>query len=530
MSRGLVSFMAGLGGGYLKAREKGANDERQARMDQMQQDRHNAWMSDQDEQKAGKRVMQDAMRPVEMQSGGGGALRSDAMDNRDVGLPENQALPNAGLSQQAYRVGGKSYATMQDATTATQQANSPDAQNQRVVQAYQMMGKPMEALSMQNAVVDSKLKALGLSKAEADMANEIFNKKVSDGLSSAATWQEGAAKLLTDTQVGGLSGITVSPVASADGKTIAFVGVGDDGAKKTLLELPNSPDGKLKFLQQVARVPIGTQMSFLTEQMKRDLEDRKVAADELRAGAAVQTAATGEKRLGLLEARMTGGGGGRGGGGTSAPGVMPSPMEGFDSKKAFSVATEQAITEFGQGVNGKPATPEQISRRATEIYRGLEAEFGKSGTNILGAQAFAKSARDAQTPAQIEALRQKGSVAGLTDEQMAKIDPRFAPPKAAEPTPAVGAAQPAQPKPGRKPITYVTMPGNPSEKQAQRMAAAKTEQQQRTEQALAAAKSAAQEAIDSKDMFKAEAVQQMAGFGLMKAEEKAAVRRVVFGK
>jgi hypothetical protein len=153
------------------------------------------------------------------------------------------------------------------------------------------------------------------------------------------------------------------------------------------------------------------------DEKKLEIEQQKADAADKKTEAYMQS----------LLGRASGGGsgGGRVRGGQTVAGGMPSPMEGFDSKKANAVAMDQAVAELS--VQGeKPPTAQAIAKRATEIYRALEGEFQRTGSAQVVAQGFANSAARITTPAEMQVLFQQGQAAGLTPAQMASIDPRFA--------------------------------------------------------------------------------------------------------
>lgn len=174
-----------------------------------------------------------------------------------------------------------------------------------------------------------------------------------------------------------------------------------------------------------------------------NLNERKTAVAERQADIA-------ERRLGALEARQNGGGGGGGGraaAGGDTPQGLPDPMAGFDSKKAYATAAEMAAKE--SELAGKPATPQQIAARTTEIYRSLESEFQTSGLKNLALQGFERSAQKVQTPQELSALYQRGLAGGLTPDDMVAIDRRFAEVARAA-KPATGGNQGAAPAPSAR--------------------------------------------------------------------------------
>lgn len=173
--------------------------------------------------------------------------------------------------------------------------------------------------------------------------------------------------------------------------------------------------------------------SWSQNEFKNNLDARKTAVSERQADIA-------ERRLGALEARANGGGsggGGRGGGGRGeADAPSFNPLGNFDSKKAQAVAFEQAAAAVD--AKGQPLSPQDQGKRAQEIYRSMEDAFATENTRRQRATVFRAEARNATTPEEIEAVRQRAAASGYTAEEMAALDKRFAP-KA----PAAGAGAPA---------------------------------------------------------------------------------------
>lgn len=148
--------------------------------------------------------------------------------------------------------------------------NSKDAQNERIAGALRGNGKIERAVSMENSMLDQQAKRLGLDSAQAQFADEQFNRKLNDTFASVPDWKEAGAKVLSETQVGGLAGVTVVPKISADGKTVEFMGTKEGAEPRKLASFPNSDEGKAKFLAQAMRAPLATKVGFLVEGFRAD--------------------------------------------------------------------------------------------------------------------------------------------------------------------------------------------------------------------------------------------------------------------
>ncbi len=121
-------------------------------------------------------------------------------------------------------------------------------------------------------------------------------------------------------------------------------------------------------------------------------------------------------------------------------------MSDFDPKQARKAAMDQAIEEAknNPGKDGAPVSEKQISSRAQAIYGGLRDAAATDNSSRQRAVVFSKAARVAKTPEEIEAVRARALQSGYTSQEMASLDPRFAPkqPPAKPATPFIAAAQP----------------------------------------------------------------------------------------
>lgn len=134
-----------------------------------------------------RQALVDAARPVAVQEGAGGMIKPDSMDNRDVGLPENAELPNGGLSLANYSVGGKTFTDRAPADAAAAGLNAPDAVATRQAQALRAGGKPMEALSLDNAVTTQKQAAAKFTADQMKRARELQEEGYLDAAKAART-------------------------------------------------------------------------------------------------------------------------------------------------------------------------------------------------------------------------------------------------------------------------------------------------------------------------------------------------------
>jgi hypothetical protein len=464
----MASFLAGMGGGYLKAREKTAQDERQAKQDAWQGELQGRQRSEWQEADNLKSDLKRAAEPVSTGSvvtdaAGSSAFTKDA--DAATMLADMSSAKNSGTAtQNATRVVDSVYTDPAKADEATKLATTPEAQNTRIVDAYKRSGQADKALTMQAAMRQGEL-------GDIQLANTKFQQRIGDWMGGGF---DGFRDGLNGFEAGPFKGKKIDFSISADGKTRSVVAIGPDGQPQpTGLVVPNSNEGlyQLGYILDKSVTP-EQRLKMHREEKKQDLEEQKVklAEDKLVAQEKLWT-----WRMGGGTGSTGGGGGssgGRAGGPQAAAAGLPSPMEGFDSKKANAIAMDQAVAELSQ--QGKnPPTGQEIAKRSIEIYRALESEFRATGESASLAGNFRALAGFAKTPEQLKAVISKAQAAGLTPEQMAAIDPRFAqlaqpaqqPGKTAANPFADGASVAAKPAPAAptKPKTKAIEPQGPAE-------------------------------------------------------------------
>lgn len=243
--------------------------------------------------------------------------------------------------------------------------------------------------------------AAALASGDLDAVKEFYNEFVPDGAR------------VTDVKRGA-GGELVIQRESLDGRALPAYTMKDTGQLLSVLNSFNDPMALYSWSQN---------------EFKNNIDARKTAVAERQADIA-------ERRLGALEARANGGGGGSGGGRAAAGGDTPQafdPLANFDSKKAQAVAFEQAAAAVDD--KGRPLSPQEQGKRAQELYRSMEDAFATENTRRQRATVFRAEARNATTPEEIEAVRQRAAASGFTAEEMAALDKRFAPKAPAAGTP-----------------------------------------------------------------------------------------------
>lgn len=291
--------------------------------------------------------------------------------------------------------------------------------------------------SVGESLADSgRLLAFKASKGKADPA-EILQyaerlQKVSDeGYSKALHLAQSGAPLEKVIEQFNQTGkVKLDPAAVVSDQMVP----GDDGMPARVIKVrdqngnvhPINALSELNAIGQAERYFNTFDKNRTFKLKERELEEVKIRNAETKAELA-------SMRAGLAAAR---GGGGGGRGAADATPQAFDPLANFDSKKAQAVAFEQAAAAVDD--KGWPLSPQEQGKRAQQIYRSMEDAFANENIRRQRATVFRAEARNATTPEEIEAVRQRAAASGYTAEEMAALDKRFAP-KA----PAAGAGAPA---------------------------------------------------------------------------------------
>lgn len=188
-NKNLLALAAGLGAGYMNAGRQAKADKAAEEDRAMRKATFDAQQEELARQKAERLSLADAARPVAVEAGAGGQLRPPTMDNRDVGLPENQGMPNGGLADAAYRVGTQSFVDQGSANDAAAAANKPEAVNQRMAQAYRASGSPEKAMTLENATLQQQGARVGLEASQLNLEEakrQKFKRIKEEGIIDAA--------------------------------------------------------------------------------------------------------------------------------------------------------------------------------------------------------------------------------------------------------------------------------------------------------------------------------------------------------
>lgn len=241
MGQGLASFAAGFGGGYLGAQRQAKLDEERQQDRSMRQQEFDARMGEVAQAKNLRISLADAAAPRTTQEGsvvGGEGNREfysdpskvtpQMLEDRRIESEMRNEVPGAkpiSLSdvKPGYGVSAGSRGQITTEKPNLAELNTPEARRARQVEAYDAAGKPAEAITLSNAVMDNKQKV----QAQADNA---MQRKI-----HSFNTPEEMTNFITEYPHDNMGGkLKASVVRSPDGKMWSVVGETADGEKINL--------------------------------------------------------------------------------------------------------------------------------------------------------------------------------------------------------------------------------------------------------------------------------------------------------
>lgn len=414
----MASFLAGMGGGYLKAKDKALEDERRAKQDAWQEEVQGRQRKEWESKDRLDADLKDAVTPVAVEQPND-VLKDD--DGNDM-----PAVP-------AFRAGTKRYATMEEATKAAGELNTPEAQNTRVLDAYKRSGQLDKALTMQTAMRQGEL-------GDMQLANAKFQQRIGGWMGSGF---DGFRDGLNGYEGGPFKGKKVDFIPSEDGKTRSVVSIGPDGQPKpTGLVVPNSNEGlyQLGYILD-ERVTPADRLKMHRDEKKLEIEQQKADAADKKTEAYMQS----------LLGRASGGGsgGGKAAGGQVAAGGLN--MDALDKQLAPLFATEDPTTG-AKSVNAQGlmavrqlalAMPSAARGDATgaalEAYNAYTVALQKAGGDQAKAVTLIQQALRPTPPA----ASQPGQTQATAEQPGKTVKSPFADDK---PAPAAEKPKPVEPK------------------------------------------------------------------------------------
>jgi hypothetical protein len=457
---GILAFLAGAGTGAMRGMQM--REDRDAREEDRawQREQRDRTRKQQGEEDGLRTSLRDAARPIAMTEGAGGMVRPDTMDNRDVGLPENQGQPNDGLMPMAYRVGSQQFADRGAAQVAVDQQNKPEAVNQRVVAAYRGAGQFDKAAQIESSDRQAEMQKMQLADAK-------WRRDLGTALQGG---HAGLAKLATSSEGGILAGQKVQLIPSADGATVSYGVLGEDGKATPVPGLPafsNDERGvtQAAFMLDKAITPEARMAHYQQQddrKQKRDdravdvgFKEKELSIRERESNSRVELNAARAENMALRAAARSGSGGGGKGGSADEQGPNFNPLSDFDPKQARKGAMDQALKEAE--ASGKPVSEGEIAKRAQGIYGAMRDAAMADNTNRHVRDTVASAMRQAKDPAayaatyakaqQVASPEQLASWGFKAPAQAGGARPAAAPAAAAPAAQRAATAAPAQAAP-----------------------------------------------------------------------------------
>lgn len=424
MSRGMVAFLAGMGGGYLKGREQARRQEMEDEDRAAAKENRDFIKAERDRVTATRNRLADAAAPVTMQSV---LEKPDYADNRDVGQPGVELIDTG-----ARRVGQQTFAPgqMEQAAAALAEANKPGAAAARQADVLAASGDPVGAQSLRAGLRQEKLGDLQLDEAQRTALNRQFEESLGP-LSS----HEAIADTVSNSGIGGAGKLRAVP--SADGKKVGYVMIGADGKETpTAYSFDNTPQGMLEAKLAVSKLtPTSQKLDYLFKKWSDERATAKEARDAENDKARLDLERRKVDILGMRAATAAGGAS------EAAPIWDKSADEFLKSRYTVKDPETQAVTVDGAGL-----------QFAKTIALGVSRSNGGDTTLALG-KAFEVDtklrAAAKNDPQKLAELRQQylAAVAGGRPAPAADA-PAPAPAPAAIPPQRMVAPPPAPAAPG----------------------------------------------------------------------------------
>lgn len=293
MSKGLIDFAAGLGSGYLTARQR---TEDQARIDEdrtMRKQEFDARMEELNSGKQQRISLANAAAP----------LKVTEVTDIDPNNPSAPRKTSYSLSD------GRVLGSKDEADAAAVDYNKPEAQTQRIATAYRTSGAPEKAMTLENAALTQKRTQEQYTQEQKDRAKQLQQEGV---FSAVRAFRAGdASGLLKAFNEGGDYKMDGDPTISQEVRDIPGIGrVTTYNAKLRIV----GPDGKV---QEKMYNSHDVSMSLLPFEKALEFQAKGTkAADDAAYKSGMLGATQKNADASMLRAQRSGGGEG---GGSKAP-------------------------------------------------------------------------------------------------------------------------------------------------------------------------------------------------------------------
>lgn len=295
MSRALLSFLGGMGTGYLAQQDKSYERGRQEKLDVQNQQLFDAKMEDINRTKADRQALVDVGRPATTVDGtavddgsGNQSLyktppNAEALDSMQAEADmraEQTGAAQKPLSLAAARglsagVGAsRIYIDPAKADEALAAYNTSEASDKRTVQALRATGRASEAMQMEAATKSGKMSDISLKAAQTKEVDDFYNATVMDSFKKDGVFL-GAVAMMNKTNALGLGGMTFEATPSADGKMMEFYST-DKAGKRTLTStVTNDKSGEMEVIAGALKLSPDKKIDWYQDAIKRAAEAKR---------------------------------------------------------------------------------------------------------------------------------------------------------------------------------------------------------------------------------------------------------------
>ena len=422
MSNSLLSFVGGMGAGamsqYERNKDRARQDRQDDRLDRQEANAkqlHDAQMEEINRAKANRQADIEAASPVVEQE-----IPTVSLAPGEMG--PSPTAPSLGGMQ----VGKDAYLDPEQGRKVAAAQNTPDGTQARRMQALRTTGRGAEADQLETTLRQGKAADMTLrtgeraeKAAKLQEANTVWNTAVMDSVKKHGNVHAGLAAIMSESEIGPVSGVKFSSVPSKDGKTVQYIATDASGKQSVFKTYATGEAGAMEALQDSMRVSPETQLQFMAER-----QARAAAAEKAKMDAAEHAA-----KIKLMGAQglYYSGRGAAAKAGTAGAGAVAGfdSLQGYDPKEAQTAATKM-VDEANAG-SATPMTPQQRADAIAQQTFALRDAYAVNNSKRERARVFISEARGASTPQEIAAVRARAAQSGYTPAEMAAIDPRFAP-------------------------------------------------------------------------------------------------------
>lgn len=202
-----IAFLAGMGAGYLKQKDKNVDDARQAARDKREQDTFDATMRDRAQTKADKDALRVAGAPVAVtETAPAGPVDAGS----DIPAAAAPIEPVA-------KAGSRSFASRGIAEAEAAKMNTPQGTRARTMTALSAQGNAVGADQLRTSGIQADAAQAALDKGKRDEANAVFDLGVKEALQRGGP--DALATFMSESHADGAGGkAKFKAVTQPDGK------------------------------------------------------------------------------------------------------------------------------------------------------------------------------------------------------------------------------------------------------------------------------------------------------------------------